>query len=108
MQRVADDLAQGHPRVEGGERVLEDDLHVAPALAQLLAAERGEVVAAKADAPGGGLDEAQHGAAERRLAAAALADDPQRLAGGELEVDAVDRLEGARPGEEAAGDLEFD
>ena len=34
-ERLADDVADRHARVERGERVLEDDLHVAPQAAQL-------------------------------------------------------------------------
>ena len=39
-QRLADDRADRHARVERGVRVLEDDLHVAAQRAQRLAAER--------------------------------------------------------------------
>ena len=43
--------------------------------------------------PGGRRDQLQHGAAERGLAAAGLADDAQRLARRERRTDAVDRLQ---------------
>ena len=41
--------------------------------------------------PAGDRDDAEHGVADRRLARAALADQRQRLAGGDVEVDPVDR-----------------
>src|SRR5439155_27017583 len=49
------------------------------------------------------LDQAQHESAERRLAAARFADDAERFAGSEREVDAVDRTHGtARAAEKSA------
>ena len=79
-ERLGDAVADRHARIEAGERVLEDDLHRAPAAAQRLAVERGEVLAEPQHAARGRLDQAQDRAAERRLAAAALADHAQRLA----------------------------
>ncbi len=59
-QRVllGEDLADGHPRVERGVRVLEDDLHVGPGLPQLRQRQRRDVAAghldgAAASAPAG-------------------------------------------------------
>ena len=79
-QRLGDDVADGHARVERGERVLEDDLHRAPVPPQRLAAEPREIVAEPDHAARGRLDQAQDRAAERRLAAAGLADHAERLA----------------------------
>ena len=49
--------------------------------AQSAAVERQQVVALEAHLPGGRLDQPQHQPADRRLAAAGLADERQRLAG---------------------------
>ena len=73
-----------------GEGVLEDDLHSPPQLAQVAAAGRASTSrAAKRTRAGGRLDQPQHAAAERALAAAALADQRQRLAGRERQADTV-------------------
>ncbi len=90
-QRLADDLARRHARIERGERVLEDDLHLPPVGAQLRPAEARDVGTVELDAARGRLDQPQHGATDCRLAAARLADQPQRLARTDREADAVDR-----------------
>src|SRR5262249_28099130 len=62
---------------------------------------------AETDLAAGRRDDAQNRVAERRLAAAALADQAERLAGGDLERHAVDRLDRAAPAaKEAAADRE--
>ena len=92
-QRLADDRADRHARVERGVGVLEDDLHVA---ARARAARRlpsaRDVLALEPDLARGRLDQAQDAAPGRRLAAARLADEAERLAGCDLEADAVDRV----------------
>ena len=106
-QRLADDRADRHARVERGERVLEDDLHVAAERVQLLAAECDDVPALEPDLARGRLDQPQDAAAGGRLAAAGFADQAQRLAGGDVEAHAVDgvhAVELAR--EQAAADRE--
>ena len=109
-QRLADDVAHGHAPVEARVGVLEDHLHAAPLLAQGAAGEMREVGARVEHAPGRRADELQDGAARRALAAAALADQPERLALLDLEVDAVDRVDGAHLAleDDAAGDREVD
>ena len=47
------------------------------------------------DAAAGRLDQPQHGARHGRFAAAAFADQAERLAVAEREADAVDRIDGA-------------
>ena len=79
-QRLADDLAGRHARVERGVGVLVDHLH-APAVGQHRSrVEAGDVLAVDADRAGGRLEQLQQRAPDRRLAAAALADQAQRLA----------------------------
>ena len=107
-QRFADDRADGHARVERGERVLEDDLHVAAQRAQRAAGERRDDRCPRTRSRPGRLDQPQDAASGGRFAAAGFADEAQRLARGDLEADAVDRvhaLDGAR--EQAALDREM-
>ena len=80
-QRLGDRGADGQAGIERRLRVLEDDLHLAPQRAHLLAAEAGDVDALELDRTGGRLDQAQHATPDGRLAAAALADQAEGLAG---------------------------
>ena len=80
-QRLGDDVAHRHARVQRRVRVLEDDLHARGASAASDAAcSVGDVAALEDDLPGRRLDELHHRAPERRLAAAGLAHDAERLA----------------------------
>src|SRR5919198_4768132 len=99
--RLGDDLAVLHAGVQRAVRVLKDDLDAPPQSQQILALHLGDVDAVIDDPPGRRLFEPQNAAARRRLAAAALADQPQRLAAPDRKVDAVDRLDLA---DLAAGD----
>jgi hypothetical protein len=90
LQRLGDRVGDRPAGVERGERVLEHHRDPAPHGSQPSAPEGGHVGAVELDAPGGRLDEAQQGEAERGLAAARLAHQAERLAAADLEVDAVD------------------
>jgi hypothetical protein len=48
LERLRDDAADGHPGIEGRVGILEDDLHLAPHPAQVLAAELRELLAHEA------------------------------------------------------------
>src|SRR6266576_7272709 len=78
-QRLADDPADAVPGVERGERVLEDHLHAPPQGPQLLLVQLGDVLAVEDDAAVRRLVEPQNRPADRRLAAAGLADQPDGL-----------------------------
>ena len=95
LERLADDVADGHARVQRRVRVLEDHLHPAAHLAHLLAAELRELDAVELHLTGRRLVELEDGASGRGLAAAGLADEAERLALLDEEVDAVDRAHGA-------------
>ena len=83
--------ADGHPRVEAGVRVLEDHLHPARAAAQLACRSSAvEVLPSNSDPPAGRLVQPDDRPAGRALAAAGLADEPERLAAAQRERDAVD------------------
>ena len=79
-QRLGDDVADRHPRIERRVRILEDDLHLAPHLAHLAPAETGDVAAVEDDRPAVGSTSLMSVRDERRLAAAGLADEAERLA----------------------------
>src|SRR5262245_21645095 len=96
-ERLADDVARGHARIERGERVLEHDLHRASDRPQFGLAETGDVLPVDADRAAGRFDQSQHAARHRRLAAAGLADEAKRLAGSKRKADAVDRMQRADP-----------
>ena len=89
-ERLRDDVADGHARVERRVRVLEDDLQLAPHLAHLLAAERRQLAPVEADRAAGRLEQPQDAVAGRGLARAGLADEAERLALPDLEADPVD------------------
>src|SRR5258708_3660358 len=78
-RRLADDLGDAQARIERGVGVLED--HLGRELRGLPGwrRHRGTVRAAPQDCALAGLDDAGNDAAERRLAAAALADEPDDL-----------------------------
>src|SRR5260221_4711934 len=89
-QRLADDVADIHARVERRVRVLEDDLQLAAVGPHLGAAQLVDALAAHLDGAGGGFDQFQNRFAGRRFAATALADKTKRLAFIDREADAVD------------------
>src|SRR5438270_379135 len=84
------DFFHAHPRVERGEGVLEDDLHVAAEAAELTAAGCEHVLAVEGDGTGSGLYEAENHTSEGGLAAAGFANQSQRFALRDIERDAVD------------------
>ena len=94
-QRLGDGRARGHQRVEGGGRVLVDDLHAPPVAAPAGAVERADVVAPEPNGTGGGPLDAEEQPRQRRLAAARRADEPERGALVELDVDAADGVHDA-------------
>src|SRR5207237_6498467 len=70
LRRLADDVPDGHPRVERGIGVLEDDLHVPAQPAQLFLAELEDVPSLEERLAGRRLLEPEDHPAGRRLAAA--------------------------------------
>ena len=90
-QGLPDDAAHRHARIQTVLRVLEDHLHARAKLAQGLAVEGGDVGPAEHDASRRRVVQAQDDATRGRFAAAALADQPQRLTLPDLEVEAIHR-----------------
>ena len=95
VQRLADDVGDGHAGVEGGIGILEDHGGL---VAEGLDVGLGlDLPALVEDFAAGGLVQVQDGAADGRLAAAGLADQTQRLAGLDGKAHVVDGLERLRP-----------
>ena len=89
LERFTDDRTDRHARIQAAVRILEDDLHPAPHLAQLVALEAHEVLPPEADDPFGRVAQADHGPPGRALAAPRLADQAERLALLDFETDVV-------------------
>src|SRR6185437_12057800 len=92
-QRLDDDARHRHARVERRERILEHRLDGPPRIGPAARRARGDVDAAEADRAAVDRLQSGDGAAERRLAATALADQSERLARGNLDVDVGDRAQ---------------
>ncbi len=109
VERLADDVADGHPRVQRRVRVLHDHLHPPPEPPQLAAADLEDVPAVQIGPSRGRRLLAHEQPGERGLAAAGLADQPERLAAAQVEAHPVDRLHrptARRANSDAAGERE--
>ena len=93
LQRIPDDLPDALAGVERRVGVLEDHLDLAPHWAKILAGEPDHLLAAVLDGAGGRLEQLDDRPAERRLAAAGLADQPEGLALVQGDADVVDGLD---------------
>src|SRR5690349_729412 len=89
LERLGDDAADRHARVQARVRVLKDHLHPAPHAPQVATLELGELVTLEIHAAGGGPIELQDGPTGGGLAAAALAHQAERLAATDEERDVV-------------------
>ncbi len=78
--RFADDVADGHARVQRTKRVLEDHLRFATERFQAGAVELRDVLVLEPDFAGGRFDKPQQGAAQRRLAATRFTDEADGFA----------------------------
>ncbi len=90
LERLADDVPDGHARVERRVRILEDHLHPAAHATHLFAGERRELGAIELHRSRSGLVELEDRASGRRFAAAGLSDEAERLAPLDEEIDPVD------------------
>ena len=95
LQRLGNQAADGHPRIQTGVRILKDHLHLAPHLADVFTAEPGQLLAEQPDAAGGRFEELEDGASGRALAATGLAHQAERLALLDRERDPVDSAQRA-------------
>ena len=97
LERLADDVADRHPRVQRGVRVLHDHLDVAaqPACSSPAPGIWRCPRPCSSHRPAVGRSSAHQQPGQRGLAAAGLADDAERLAATQVEGDPVDRLDRA-------------
>ena len=91
QERFADDGRHAQLGIQCADRVLEDQLQVAPGGASAFLHRRRERLARVDDTPGRERDQPEHGPHEARLAGARLADDRQRFPGPHRKTDVVDR-----------------
>src|SRR4051794_17156555 len=89
-QRLGDDVADGHPRIERGVGILEDDLELPADLAQLLTLEPRQLLAAKTHRAGRRLEQLEDAVAGGRLAGPRLTHETERFPLADLERDVVD------------------
>ncbi len=90
VQRLPDDILHRHAGVQRGVRVLKHHLHLTAVVVHVLLR---DLRAVEADGSAGRLVEMQQRPADRRLAAAGLAHEAQRLARTDPEADAVHGLQ---------------
>jgi len=106
-ERLLDDLACSHARVERGVRILKHDLKVAAGASELGWIQCAHVRTLEGDLSSGRFYEPQHASAGRGLAGAGLADEAERLALGDGERHLINRPYRRPPPEEsrAGGEL---
>ena len=98
-QRLGDDLADGHARIQRSQGILEDHLHIAAQAAQFAGFGLEDVgLAHPQSAAVARRNHADHRPRQGGLAAAGFADHAQRFAGEQVEADAVHGLQLARRG----------
>ncbi len=109
LEQLAEHAADGEPRVQRGVRVLEN--HLDPPLVGARPAGR-QTPAVEGDLAAVGWAQPGQGQRERRLARTRLPDQGQRLASGQVEVDAVHGVQHPLlvpdPGAEGGADREMD
>src|SRR5439155_8442844 len=84
-ESLADGGPDAHPRVERRPRVLEHGLHAGVVVPEVVAGERLDLAAVEQHAAACGALETEEQAGGRRLAAAGLADQAQRLLPSDVE-----------------------
>ena len=91
-------LARGKSWIEAGKRIVEDDLHPAPERSQSPIGQVVETLAIEQDLARGNVEKAQHRLANRRLSAAGLAHQRERLTTGDLDAQIIHRADNFAPG----------
>ena len=91
-RRLTHQIGHAQARVERGERVLEDHLHLQPGSLARRRVQVLQALAVPAHLARAGRMQARHHARQRGLAAARLAHQPDHLALAHLQVHAVDRV----------------
>src|SRR5229473_4113996 len=89
-ERLGNDFADAHARIERGERILKDHLHLAALHAHFFPAELEKIAPVETEFPAVGLDQPQQHARQGSFAAAAFADDGKGLAATDGKAHAID------------------
>ena len=92
LDSLADDRSHAHPRIQRRVRILKHELHLLPQRAQFRAAKRREIAAVEIYGALGRLEQFQNQPPQRRFARSRLADQSQRLARLNLQIDAGHRF----------------
>jgi len=92
-QRLGDDLAGRHARIERGQRILEHDLEIAAQRTARAPVEPCEIATEPGDRAGRRRHQAEDRARQGRLAAARFADHAERLARRHREAHPVERAQ---------------
>jgi hypothetical protein len=92
FKRFGKYAADGPNRVEGTVRILKDDLSLTVKGTPLLEGQASDILSSEADLARRDGDEAEYGVGQCRFARARLADEPDRLARGQIEADIVDSV----------------
>ena len=100
--RLGKNVAHPHARIEARERVLEHHLHAPAQRPERRSGEIVDALSVEHDLSRGDVEQPQHRAADRGLAAAGFADERQRLAALDVERHAVDGTDRGRLLPEAA------
>src|SRR6185369_8756971 len=90
-ERLANDVADLHARIQRGVRILKNDLHLAPGLAQFFFVERENVSTFEVDVTRSRFNQTQQAAPDCRLAATRFTNETQRLTSKDLKRHAIDR-----------------
>ncbi len=108
LERLGDDVPDGHARAQGGVRILKDQLRLLAVGLEILAFQGRDVEATvacvEAYAAGADRRRLQYGAAERRLARAAFSDQAEEVTAGDIERHAFKRLEHRRFADQAGAE----
>src|SRR5690348_826782 len=96
LDSFADNRPHPHARIQRCVGILEDELHLTAQMTKFAAGKGGEIASVEEDLAGSWLDELEDEPAQRRFPRSRLADQPERFARDDFEVDAVDRLD-AKP-----------
>ena len=89
QDRLGEDAADRVPRIKRGHRVLKDHLHTTAQRSARFFVKRGDIAAVEDDRARDRLDQPKQRPAQRGLAGAELADNTDRLAFADVNVDAV-------------------
>ena len=95
-ERLGERLSDRHSRIERGERILENDLQRPPVLPHFVFRQRGQFDSVEPHLAERRFEKPQHEPPGGRLPAAGFADQGQRVAGREIEIDAVHRAHDTR------------